>query len=243
MASNKTIEAVEASYKIIYTGEMDPPNPGQWVLMLVDTSQLAVVSIPATNVNITSNKIIISNHGLITAVEGRFTTTGTLPAPLATDTDYWIIRLDNNEFRIASSLENARAGTAITLTTAGTGTHTFLQNMVNGNSNIEQFVSIEVPEQFNYERLQVLFPTGLSFQPGPNKVSTTVEVEFSAIGGDINFDGVILLADASIDYGDTSGYVWTTSDQDPRIIVEDTSFLVRVNAQTLTVSPSTIGLI
>lgn len=243
MASNKTIKAVEASYKIIYTGEMDPPNPGQWVLMLVDTSQLKTVSIPSADVNTTSNKIIISNHRLITGVEGRFTTTGTLPAPLAANTDYWIIRIDNNEFRVASSLENARNGTAITLTTAGNGTHTFSQNMVNSNSNIEQFVSIEVPDENGYERLQVLFPTGLSFQSGPNKVSTTVDIEFSASGGNIDFDGVILLADASIDYGDTSGYVWTTSDQDPRTIVEDTSFLIKVNAQTLTVSPSTTGLV
>lgn len=47
-----------------------------------------------------------------------------LPAPLLPLTDYWFIRTGANTFKFASSLANAQAGTAIPLTTDGTGVHT-----------------------------------------------------------------------------------------------------------------------
>jgi len=54
----------------------------------------------------------------------RLTTTNTLPDPLAVSTDYYPIYVDDTHIRLATSLENAYAGTYIDLTDAGTGTHT-----------------------------------------------------------------------------------------------------------------------
>jgi len=54
----------------------------------------------------------------------RLTTTTTLPAPLATATDYYVIRLSDTTFSLATTYANAIAGTAIDITTTGTGTHT-----------------------------------------------------------------------------------------------------------------------
>lgn len=65
-------------------------------------------------------------HGLKTG-DGpvRLTNSGGgLPSGLATATDYWIIRIDANTFYLAASLSAAFAGTAVTFTTDGTGTHT-----------------------------------------------------------------------------------------------------------------------
>lgn len=53
----------------------------------------------------------------------RFTTTGTLPTGLATNTTYWTINRSATTCRLATSLANAQAGTAISFTNAGTGTH------------------------------------------------------------------------------------------------------------------------
>jgi len=54
------------------------------------------------------------------------TTTGTLPAGLSLATTYFVIRVDQNAgtFKLATTLANADAGTAIDITDAGTGTHT-----------------------------------------------------------------------------------------------------------------------
>ena len=54
----------------------------------------------------------------------RFTTTGTLPAPLQANTDYWAIAADLNNFKVALSLNDATFGNAVDLTTGGSGNHT-----------------------------------------------------------------------------------------------------------------------
>lgn len=66
------------------------------------------------------------DHGRVTG-DGphRLTNSGgALPAGLATGTDYWIIRLDDDTFKLATSFDNAIAGTAVDVTGTGTGTHT-----------------------------------------------------------------------------------------------------------------------
>lgn len=63
----------------------------------------------------------------------RFTTTTTLPAGLALNTDYWLVRQSTTTAKVASSLTNAIAGTTIDITDAGTGTHTLTIQMRNTN--------------------------------------------------------------------------------------------------------------
>lgn len=61
----------------------------------------------------------------------QITTTGTAPAGLATGTNYYIIvyqRKDTARIKLATSLDNALAGTAIDITDVGTGTHTIQKN-------------------------------------------------------------------------------------------------------------------
>lgn len=70
----------------------------------------------------TSTANIPSN--ILTGTKVRLTTTTTLPGGLATATDYYVIKLSDTTFSLATSYANAVAGTAINITDAGTGTHT-----------------------------------------------------------------------------------------------------------------------
>ena len=70
----------------------------------------------------TSTASIPSN--ILTGTRVRLTTTTTLPAGLAIATDYYVIRISDTTFKLATSYANAIAGTAINITDAGTGTHT-----------------------------------------------------------------------------------------------------------------------
>ena len=54
----------------------------------------------------------------------RLTTTGTLPAGLATGTTYYYLRTGAGTGKLCTSMANVDAGTAIDITDAGTGTHT-----------------------------------------------------------------------------------------------------------------------
>lgn len=70
----------------------------------------------------TSTTSIPSN--ILVGTRVRLTTTTTLPAPLALATDYYVIKVSDTTFKLATSYANAIAGTAIDITTTGTGTHT-----------------------------------------------------------------------------------------------------------------------
>lgn len=70
----------------------------------------------------TSTANIPSN--ILTGTRVRLTTTTTLPGGLSLATDYYVIRLSDTTFSLATSYANAIAGTAINITDAGTGTHT-----------------------------------------------------------------------------------------------------------------------
>ncbi len=76
-----------------------------------------------------STNVITLSSGSATWANGNtiveLTTTGTLPAGLATGTQYYVITGNGSTtFKLASSHSNARAGTAIDITDAGSGTHT-----------------------------------------------------------------------------------------------------------------------
>lgn len=70
----------------------------------------------------TSTASIPSN--ILVGTRVRLTTTTTLPAGLATGTDYYVIKVTDSTFKLATSYANAIAGTQIDITDAGTGTHT-----------------------------------------------------------------------------------------------------------------------
>lgn len=70
----------------------------------------------------TSTTSIPSN--LLTGTRVQVSTTTTLPAGLSAATNYYLIRVDDNSCKLATSYANAVAETAIDITTAGSGTHT-----------------------------------------------------------------------------------------------------------------------
>jgi hypothetical protein len=89
----------------------------------------------STKVTAATNNIEITAHGLLTGLKGQLTTDGTLPAGLDLLTDYFVIAVDVNNIKLAASLANAIAGTAIDITnTGGVGnTHTFTATTAGSN--------------------------------------------------------------------------------------------------------------
>lgn len=70
----------------------------------------------------TSTANIPSN--ILTGTRVQVSTTTTLPSGLSAATNYYYIRVSDSTCKLATSYANAIAGTAIDITTAGTGTHT-----------------------------------------------------------------------------------------------------------------------
>lgn len=88
----------------------------------------------AAGVSAANDTFTITAHGYLTGTKLRLTTSGTLPSPLLTATDYYVIKVDADTIKLATSAANATAGTAIDLTDVGTGTTTFTPNTISGAS-------------------------------------------------------------------------------------------------------------
>ena len=77
------------------------------------------------NVDLSANTISIpKNSVLITATPITLTNArGTLPTGLSLATTYYVIRLSDTSIKLATSANNANAGTAIDITGQGSGIH------------------------------------------------------------------------------------------------------------------------
>lgn len=82
-----------------------------------------------------TDSITETAHGLQTGDKVQLTSSGTLPAGLALATDYYVIRVSANSFKLASSESNAEWNIPVDITAAaGGGTHTLTAVEVEGRS-------------------------------------------------------------------------------------------------------------
>ena len=68
---------------------------------------------------------VAAGHGWRTGERILVTEVGTLPTGLSTATQYWVIRISDTTFKLASSHANALAGTVVNLTGNGTAANTY----------------------------------------------------------------------------------------------------------------------
>jgi hypothetical protein len=81
-----------------------------------------------------SETLTMTGHGQVTGSKGQCTNSGgALPTGISALTDYFIIVVDANTVKLASSLALAVAGTAIDISGDGTGVQTFTPTTSAGN--------------------------------------------------------------------------------------------------------------
>lgn len=86
------------------------------------------------NVSVANDTITITAHGYATGLKAAATTSGTLPGGLSA-TNYWVIKVDADTIKLATSAANALLGTAVDITSAaGGGTHTLTPAAISGGS-------------------------------------------------------------------------------------------------------------
>jgi hypothetical protein len=103
-------------------------NPGTRYLEVpgVTVAAPAAITVLTTAVNTTADTITVTNHRYLTGTKLTYTAGGTAITGLTNATAYFVIRVDANTFKLASSLANAQAGTAIDLTGTGNNAQTFV---------------------------------------------------------------------------------------------------------------------
>jgi hypothetical protein len=84
------------------------------------------------DVDVSANTITKASHGFVSGLKVAATTDGVLPGGLSA-TNYYVIVVSSSVFKLASSLANAVAGTAVDITSAaGGGTHTLTPASLGG---------------------------------------------------------------------------------------------------------------
>lgn len=94
------------------------------VTTVTTTTSQAVISTNTFTASSSGGLLLTYTNNWSPYQKVRFTTTTTLPTGLALATDYWLINVSPTTSLVATSYTNAKAGTAIAFTDAGTGTHT-----------------------------------------------------------------------------------------------------------------------
>jgi len=84
------------------------------------------VTIATTAVSTTADTITVTNHRMLTGTKVTYSAaSGTVLGGLTDATAYYVIRVTDDTLKVASSLANAQAGTAIDLTGTGNSSQTF----------------------------------------------------------------------------------------------------------------------
>lgn len=110
-----------------------------------------IASSGAFTVVATTNVYTKSTHGFRTGIKVRVSNSGgALPAGLAAATDYYVIKLDADTFKIAASLVDSMAGVAIDITTDGSGTNTVTPQAVAGSAGSGTYL-LEVPGDYEID--------------------------------------------------------------------------------------------
>lgn len=104
--------------------------------------QNAYREVSPSQVNTSTDVFTISPHGCFTGMAVRWISSGNLPAPLVTDTDYYVISLNESQIKLATTYDNAIAGTAINITSTGTGTHVVSPAVLDGNFGQREFDTV-----------------------------------------------------------------------------------------------------
>lgn len=170
MKRNKLYQVIDVDNVITTTNTSSVSLDGSEsvsIQAVIDVNTPAAKSFATSDVNTTNDTITETAHGYVTGLKGQFTTTGTLPAGLSLATDYFVIRVDADTYKVATSLVNAQAGTAVDMTDVGSGTHTFTPTSIAGanwkvqvsnddlnwvDKNSAQNITADVVQTFEYDR-------------------------------------------------------------------------------------------
>ena len=97
-------------------------------------------TITQANINETTNVFTVTGHNMRTGTKLTYTSNGTnivhSGGTLADDTAVFVIRVDEDTFKIASSLSNAQAGTALDITNDGNDSNSFVGDTATATATI-----------------------------------------------------------------------------------------------------------
>jgi len=120
------LDSTDSRHYRLVNADIDPGNPNRLRFRSVITGNVLATktfSFSFSDINITTDEITLTNHGLVDGIMVEVTTTGTMPNGVTPSTDYFISVIDADTFKLSATLNSP---TFVDILTQGTGTHSLI---------------------------------------------------------------------------------------------------------------------
>jgi hypothetical protein len=184
--------------EVFTTGRYSDPDDGNQDWLVAATKSGAILwnkdtlngltvnyysaTVAYTTVDTTAETITIASHKFQVGDTAQVSTTGGLPSGLSASTTYYIIDASSNTIKFATTLANAKAGTAIDLTSQGTGNHTIQSVVILAQDPM-------IVQAFNQVYVMRLNARPLVWDGATAATGTTVTTEFEALSSSASGSG------------------------------------------------------
>ncbi len=185
-------------------------------------------TITQANINETTNVFTVTGHNMRTGTKLTYTSNGTnivhSGGTLADSTAVFVIRIDEDTFKIASSLSNAQAGTALDITNDGNDSNSFVGDTATGTATVSGGVVTGI----------TVTNVGSDYQSAPSvTIAAPSEDTFNAQSAVSTANDTITLTSHAFNTGDAVTY----SDKGGTVIAGltdgGTFFIIKVDANTV----------
>jgi len=147
----------------------------------------------------TTDTIYVPTHGYSNGFKIRLTTTGTLPAPFMTATDYFVIVVDEDTIQLASSLSNAFAETPIDITNQGSnGATNTITGVALAGASVTFQCSNDGTNWADIQAATAITVDGSTFLNQPNVSYRYFKAVKALTSGQVDLQGLILVIGDSI---------------------------------------------
>ena len=184
--------------QVFTTGRYSDPDDGNQDWLVAATKSAALLwnkdtlngltveyysaTVAYTTVDTTAETVTISSHKFQVGDTVQVSTTGGLPSGLSASTTYYIIDASTNTIKFATTLANAKAGTAINLTSQGTGNHTIQSVVILAQDPM-------IVQAFNQVYIMRLDARPLVWDGATAATGTTVDTKFEALSSSASGSG------------------------------------------------------
>jgi hypothetical protein len=198
---------------------------------------------PRSALDLNINSILLPSHGFLTGTKVTYNqgTAGTDIDGLVNNTDYYVVSINRDYIRLATSVENSSSGTTLDITGYGTGVaHTFSTDQINGNvtgSGSVSIVSGSVLVNGSGTSFSKILKVGDRFRLFPP--NTTKDVGGMVFGAtDVNTSTNIIAKNHTYVTGEAVVFS-AGGGTAPAPLVEGTTYFVRAaSSSTITLHPS-----
>jgi hypothetical protein len=132
--TDTTRAAADLASTTSYSIDLEKASSANVQVIFSDSAPAAITfdGSSAAVVSAANDTITYTAHGYVTGTKVAASTAGTLPTGLSA-TNYWVVKVDANTLKLASSLANAEAGTVVNITAVGVGNSTLTPATSAGN--------------------------------------------------------------------------------------------------------------